>query len=93
MIEPAISVPSDAKRVMIRPDGLVLMERAGSKKLEAWGKFQLASFARPDALRPCGEHVFAMTEASGPPDTFEASPDRVTVMQRMLDARFVDARR
>ena len=66
MIEPAITIPTDAVSVNIGKNGSVnVKDDAG--EMSVVGTIQLARFANPSGLSSEGENLMAETEASGTP--------------------------
>ncbi|TKJ34853.1 MAG: flagellar basal-body rod protein FlgG [Planctomycetes bacterium B3_Pla] len=64
IIEPAITVPTDATSVTIEKDGGVnVIDSAGTRSVA--GIIQLARFPNPSGLSSEGDNLFAETEASG----------------------------
>ena len=74
MIEPAISIPTDATSVDIGKDGTVIVTDS-SGTTSAVGTIQLARFTNPAGLSSEGDNLFAMTEASGPATTGTAGQE------------------
>jgi len=68
LIEPAISIPTDASSVSIEKDGGVnITDSSGSQSVA--GNIQLARFPNPSGLASKGDNLLADTEASGSPLT------------------------
>jgi flagellar basal-body rod protein FlgG len=67
LLQPAISIPQDAVKVTISPQGTVFVLRAGQKQLNQIGQIQLARFIIPGSLLACGENLYEATAASGSP--------------------------
>jgi len=67
-IEPAVSIPIDAKSVSIEKDGGVNVTDASGTQSVA-GYVQLARFPNPSGLSSEGDNLLAETEASGTPTT------------------------
>jgi len=68
LIEPAISVPTDAVSISLEKDGGVnVTDVSGSQSVV--GTLQLARFANPAGLSSEGDNLLAETEASGTPTT------------------------
>ena len=64
-VQPAITVPQNAKSLTVGKDGVVTITTAGTTNNTQVGTFQLASFINPAGLRSMGENLYAETEASG----------------------------
>ncbi len=73
LILPAITIPTDATNVTVMPDGTVNVTQAGSATPIQVGQLELARFANPAGLMALGGNRFALTEASGDPET--GTPD------------------
>ncbi|HUT30657.1 MAG TPA: flagellar basal-body rod protein FlgG [Sedimentisphaerales bacterium] len=68
MIEPAVSIPIDAKSISIEKDGGVnVTDASGTQSVV--GNIQLARFPNPSGLSGEGDNMLAETEASGTPTT------------------------
>lgn len=66
LLDPAIVIPEDAKRVDIRQDGQVWT----AVDLNEWqlvGQIELSTFLAPTRLKPICDRFFFETEFSGPP--------------------------
>jgi flagellar basal-body rod protein FlgG len=64
---PAITIPSDATEVTIAEDGTVSARIGSDENMTELGQLQLALFANDAGLRPIGDNLFGVTEASGDP--------------------------
>ncbi|MDP6980480.1 MAG: flagellar basal-body rod protein FlgG [Myxococcota bacterium] len=73
LILPTITIPTDATNVTILPDGTVNVTQAGSATPTQVGQLELARFANAAGLMALGGNRFAVTEASGFPET--GTPD------------------
>ena len=62
---PAITIPTDATEVTISEDGTVSARIGNADNLTELGQLQLALFANDAGLRPLGDNLFSVTEASG----------------------------
>jgi len=67
LLEPNITVPSDALSVSIGRDGTVSVVQPGSPTAVQIGQIQLADFINPAGLNPVGENLFTESVASGAP--------------------------
>jgi len=67
-IEPAITIPTDAVSIDIRPDGGVNVTTASGTQ-SVVGNIQLVRFPNPSGLSSEGDNLLAETEASGTPTT------------------------
>ncbi|HHO67821.1 MAG TPA: flagellar basal-body rod protein FlgG [Gammaproteobacteria bacterium] len=69
VIQPAITVPSNATSVTIGSDGVVSALVPGSTAPTQLGSIQLADFINPTGLQPIGQNLFLETASSGSPST------------------------
>jgi flagellar basal-body rod protein FlgG len=67
VVQPAITIPANARSVTIGTDGTVSASIAGSTATQQLGQLQLADFINPSGLQPVGENLFLETSASGSP--------------------------
>lgn len=68
LLEPSITIPSDAIAVQVNPNGEVLAQIRGQVAMQNLGQIQLASFVNPAGLEATGDNLFLETEASGTPN-------------------------
>ena len=79
-IEPAITIPTDATAVDIRPDGGVnVTTSTGTQSVV--GNIQLVRFPNPSGLSSEGDNLLAETEASGTPTTGTAGENGLGALQ------------
>jgi flagellar basal-body rod protein FlgG len=64
-VQPAITIPANAKSIAIARDGIVTVTQEGVVKPTQVGQLQLAMFANPAGLESKGENLYAETGASG----------------------------
>ena len=69
LVQPGITIPSDAQSVTIGQDGTVSVKLPAQVALQKVGQLQLASFVNPSGLEPKGQNLWAETTASGSPNT------------------------
>ncbi|MCP4272841.1 MAG: flagellar hook-basal body complex protein, partial [Gammaproteobacteria bacterium] len=69
ILQPAITIPSDATSVTIGADGAVSVMQAGSATASIVGNIQLVDFINPMGLQPMGENLFLESGSSGSPTT------------------------
>jgi flagellar basal-body rod protein FlgG len=67
VIEPGITVPTDAQSITIGVDGTVSVLTPGSATPTQVGSLQLADFVNPAGLQPVGRNLLIETVASGSP--------------------------
>lgn len=65
LLEPGITIPSDATAISISADGIVSVKQPGTTAMPQVGQIQLAQFINPDGLLKLGENLYAETDASG----------------------------
>lgn len=66
-IQPAVTIPGNARTITIGIDGTVSILVAGQPDPIQVGTLQLTDFANPSGLEPRGENLFLETISSGPP--------------------------
>ena len=69
VIQPAITIPSNATSVTIGSDGVVSALTPGSASPTQLGSIQLADFINPGGLQSIGQNLFLETASSGSPTT------------------------
>jgi len=69
VIQPAITLPSNATTVTIGSDGVVSALIPGSTTPTQVGNIQLADFINPTGLQAVGENLYLETASSGSPST------------------------
>jgi len=69
VIQPAITLPSNATTLTIGSDGVVSALVPGSTTPTQVGSIQLADFINPTGLQAVGENLFLETASSGSPST------------------------
>src|SRR5262249_32308408 len=68
LLEPQITIPSDAQEVVIGSDGTVSVTQTGQSAAQQIGTIQIASFQNPSGLTGLGGNWFVETAASGTAD-------------------------
>ena len=74
LIIPTINIATDVTNITVLPDGTVNVIQAGSSVPTQVGQIELARFANDAGLLALGGSLFAVTEASGDPET--GTPDQ-----------------
>jgi len=69
VIQPAITIPSNATSLTIGSDGVVSALTPGSTSPTQLGSVQLADFINPGGLQSIGQNLFLETASSGSPTT------------------------
>lgn len=72
LVQPAISIPTNALSITIGTDGTVSVMTPGQPAPTQVGALQLADFVNSAGLQPIGENMFTETAASGAPQTGNA---------------------
>lgn len=67
VVQPAITIPSDALSVTVAKDGTVSVTLPGQVDSSQIGTIQIANFINPGGLLSTGENLFIETPASGTP--------------------------
>lgn len=91
VVQPGITVPTNATSVTIAPDGTVTASIPGTPQGTNLGQFQLANFINPAGLEPRGQNLFTETAASGAPQTTTPGTTNTgTLVQGSLEASNVN---
>lgn len=69
VLQPAITIPSDALSITIGQDGVVTVLQPGSTTPTQVGQLQLNRFQNPAGLKSMGKNLYLETESSGSPTT------------------------
>lgn len=67
LMEPQITIPSEAQSVTIAADGTVSYLQPGQSAAQLAGQIQLANFQNPGGLNSIGRNLYTPTDASGDP--------------------------
>lgn len=67
LLEPNITIPTDALNVTVGRDGTVSVLQPGNATPAEVGQIQLADFINPAGLNPVGENLFTESVSSGAP--------------------------
>ena len=67
VVNPGITIPTNAQSVTIGADGTVSVAIPGQATPQTIGQLQLANFVNPAGLEPKGQNIYAETAASGTP--------------------------
>jgi flagellar basal-body rod protein FlgG len=82
LIEPAVTIPQDATKVVFNPNGQVLVQQVGQQQLVPLADLQLVNFINPDGLLKLGENLYQMTDASGQPLQGQPGRDGLGVIRQ-----------
>lgn len=86
LLEPEITVPTDAVSLAVGMDGTVSVLQAGESAPREIGTIQLVRFANPAGLHSSGKNLYLETEASGSPISGRAGTDGLgTIAQGFLE--------
>ena len=91
MLEPQITIPSDALSVTIAPDGTVSVTQPGPTQPQQVGQITLSHFVNPSGMNQLGRNLMQPTLASG--DAIDGVPGTDgmgTVNQGFLEVSNVD---
>jgi len=69
VLQPAITIPSDAVSLTIGSDGTVGVVTPGSSTATQIGSIQLANFVNPTGLQPIGQNLYLESGSSGSAQT------------------------
>ena len=68
VVDPPIVIPSDWERLRIGKDGTVFVAHRGQPTETQTGRFEVARFSNPNALKVTPNGVLQRTDDSGPPE-------------------------
>ncbi len=91
-IQPAITVPGDATKVIVSKTGQVQVEQPGTTTPNVIGNLELANFINEAGLEAIGDNLYLQTGSSGAPTTgAPGSTGFGSVLQGYTEASNVDA--
>jgi flagellar basal-body rod protein FlgG len=86
VIQPEITIPTDATEITIGMDGTVSTTIVGQDAPTTVGQIEIAKFMNPAGLKSIGKNLFAVTDASGSVVTgIPGTEGRGTVLQGFLE--------
>jgi flagellar basal-body rod protein FlgG len=91
MVEPAITIPTNATSITISPNGIISVTLPNQTASQEIGQLTIAGFANPAGLDPIGRTMFQVSDASGQP--IQAQPGQEglgTVAQGFLEGSNVE---
>jgi flagellar basal-body rod protein FlgG len=92
LIQPSITIPQDAKDVVISKTGQVQVVRDGQPAPTTIGNIELATFFNEAGLEAVGDNLFMESGASGKPETAQpGSPGFGGLLQGYTESSNVDA--
>jgi len=74
IIQPAVTVPTNARDITITPDGKISVTTPGTSEQSEVGTLKLAKFANAAGLSSIGKNLYSSTSASGNP--IEGTPNQ-----------------
>ena len=90
-VVPGLTVPEDAREVVVNADGTVFARFSGEADLQQIGALTLASFVSEKGLEAIGDNLFVETAASGAAQIGDPGRDgRGTLRQGYLEESSVD---
>jgi flagellar basal-body rod protein FlgG len=92
LLDPSITIPTDATQVQIQQDGTILAQVPGKSAPETLGQLQLFTFPNPAGLEAIGGNLFVETTGSG--QSVQAQPGQLgsgTLTQGFLEGANVKA--
>jgi flagellar basal-body rod protein FlgG len=91
LLQPQMTIPPDARDIIISPEGRVSVRRGTSQNEEELGFIQLARFSNPAGLAAVGNNLLVATPASGEPNLGRPGLDgRGSLRQGALETSNVD---
>ena len=91
-IQPAITVPGDATKVIVSKTGQVQVEQPGSTTPNVIGNLELANFINEAGLEAIGDNLYLQSGSSGAPTTgAPGSTGFGNILQGYTEASNVDA--
>ncbi len=92
LIEPAITIPDNARDITVSPDGQVQVTLDNDPVPQLIGRLELARFANKTGLEAIGDNLFVETPASGAPTTGNPGEDGFgSLLQAFLEHSNVNA--
>ncbi len=91
LLQPSITIPTNATSVTIGSDGVVSALLAGASAPTQLGQIELANFTNPEGLSAAGGNLFRESAASGSPQTATPGSDSLgTLLQGALESSNVN---
>ena len=91
ILEPPITIPTDAQDISVSRSGQVLVRQPGSTTPTEVGQIELARFVNPEGLKQIGANLYAETVASGAPVTGAPQEDGIgSIQSSFLEQSNVD---
>jgi flagellar basal-body rod protein FlgG len=91
VLVPGLTVPEDAREVVVNPDGTVFARFENQVAVQQIGEIAIAAFVNEKGLEAIGDNLFRESAASGPPLAGEPGTDgRGLLRQGYLEDSSVD---
>jgi flagellar basal-body rod protein FlgG len=91
LLQPEITIPSDANSITIGADGTISVTQYGQSQASVIGNIQVAMFMNPAGLQPLGQNLYAETGSSGTAQLMTPSESGAgQLMQGSLEASNVN---
>jgi len=91
LVQPGMTIPTDAVDIDINDQGIVQVKIQNQAAVQEIGQLQLADFINPAGLEAIGNNFFLETTASGSPTTGNPAQDQLgTLQQGALELSNVD---
>jgi len=91
-LEPSMTIPAEAKRIEVTPDGRVAYYDGQNRELQDIGQITLSRFINPAGLQEEGDNLFLASAASGEPqEVIPGEQGNGRVRQRFLEQSNVNA--
>lgn len=86
LVEPAVTIPTDATSVTISPDGVISVTTPGQTNAQEVGRIELAGFPNPAGMQAIGRSLYLPTAASGEPVVAQPGTEGLgTIAQGFLE--------
>ncbi|MCA9807437.1 MAG: flagellar basal-body rod protein FlgG, partial [Cyanobacteria bacterium HKST-UBA06] len=88
LLQPNITIPSNATEIIVQQDGTVSVRLAGQPDINQVGQINLVQFANPAGLQSMGRNLFLQTPASGQPQ--QGQPGQGDFASTLIDQGFLE---
>lgn len=83
-VDPQITLPAEADRFVVSPNGLIEAYNRSQQAPLATFQLEVARFANPKGLEAIGENLFLATEASGAAETGTPGQDSFGILRHQM---------
>jgi flagellar basal-body rod protein FlgG len=91
LLQPAVTIPNNARSITIGKDGTVSVQTFDQPAAQVVGNLQVASFINPAGLQAMGGNIYVETAASGAAQVLTPSQDGAgSLIQGALEASNVN---